>query len=628
MDRSSANDKLREEISEAIRGGSFEEAAALLRAYLREPLTSSRAGYAVSRIEEISQHLDLPEVRIAFARSYTVEPLVPILRARCFAAGLDAEVRVGDFGTHAQDLLDPESPLVEFSPRVVILAVRTHDLLPELWKGPTPRNPRELVDQSLRDVGGWIESFRRASEAHVVIQGFELPPALPRGIHEGQPVSNARDAIWELNRGLRRLAGNRRGVHVLDYAALIERFGRSHWHDERKWLMARLPVSGNHLVHLVDEIMRFVHPLTGRVAKALVVDLDNTLWQGVIGEDGMDGIRMGAELPGAPFRALQEAILSLRERGILLAVCSKNNPADALEVLEKHPDMLLRPRHLSALRINWKDKATNLREIAEQLNIGVDSLAFLDDHHVEREWVRARLPEVWVVECPDDPMKRPEALLGSPVFERVAVSSEDRRRPRFYAEERSRKESEQEAASLEEFYQSLEMRVEPVAPGPLNIARLAQLTQKTNQFNLTTRRHSEQEIQRMLDHSKTRVLAIRVSDRFGDSGIVGVAILVLEGNACEIETFLMSCRVIGRGVETALLSHVTEEAEREGATHLRGWFRPTRKNRPARDFYRDHGFDKVEVVGDDVRWELDLSTHGIGPPPWIEIVAAQEVHSP
>lgn len=620
-------EEVRQQITRAVQSGSYGTAEGLLRDLARQPLTGRLAAFVVAWLEEIDAHLDLPELRVAVSRSYTVEPLVPLLRARCLAAGWNARVHLGDFGTYAQDLLDPTGPLVRFRPDLLLLALRTADLLPDLWRDEPGHDALRDADRAATEIESWITTFRKTSTAHVVMQNFELPPTLPRGVHDAQDEANARDAVWEFNRRLRALCRQQTGVFVLDYQGLVERHGRRAWHDERMWQMARLPIAGNHLIDLVDEWMRFVHPLTGRLAKALVVDLDDTLWGGVVGEDGLEGIRIGADISGAPFLALQEAILGLRRRGILLAICSKNNPADALDVLENHPEMKVRPTDFSAMRINWQDKAKNLREIAAELNIGLDSLAFLDDSHVEREWVRDQLPEVFVVECPENPMARVETLLGSPIFERVSISAEDEARPQLYAAERHRSESLESAGSLEEFLASLEMSVESVEADSMTIPRIAQLTQKTNQFNLTTHRYSTQEVETLAADPQWRVLAIRVKDRFGDSGIVGVAMLSFHQATCELDTFLLSCRVIGRGVETALLWHCLEVARAQNCQFVDGIFIPTRKNQPASTFLADHGFEAASEQKSNTRWRLDLDDHKVAVPDWIDFVPTVPVES-
>ena len=350
----------------------------------------------------------------------------------------------------------------------------------------------------------------------------------------------------------------------------------------------------------------------------MAVDLDNTLWGGVIGEDGMNGIRLGAEYPGAAFQELQRALLDLSRRGILLAVCSKNNPADAMEALSGHPGMVLQPRDFAAMRINWNDKAQNLREIAAELNIGLDTIAFLDDNPVERQQVREQAPEAIVIHLPEDPMGYAQAVRDCPWFERLTLSEEDLRRGELLrGAARARRNWKRSVTSKEDFYRSLEQVAEIAPVNPQTLARVSQLTQKTNQFNLTTRRYTEQQIAEMAASPAWRVWTLRVKDRYADNGLVGVAIAELDGEVCEIDSFLMSCRVIGRTVETAFLAHLAADARQQGATVLQGWFLPTKKNAPAREFYRDHGFEAAERTEEGVLWRLDLHEKEIRTPEWI-----------
>lgn len=350
-----------------------------------------------------------------------------------------------------------------------------------------------------------------------------------------------------------------------------------------------------------------------------MVDLDNTLWGGVIGEDGMQGIKLSAEYPGAAYQALQRVMLDLARRGILLAVCSKNNLEDAMEAIETHPGMLLRSKNFAAMRINWTDKAQNLREIAAELNIGIDSLAFMDDNPVEQEQVRAALPEVTVIDMPADPVDYATALRECPAFERLTLSAEDQQRTSFYVAERERSQAEQTFQTKEDFYRYLEQEAEISPVLPATLARISQLTQKTNQFNLTTRRYSEPQIAEMAAKPDWQVLSIRVRDRFGDHGLVGVAITRDEKETCEIDAFLLSCRVIGRTVETALLSYLAQSAAARGRQRLSGWFFPTKKNAPAKEFYSQHGFQLHTQNGQGSLWELDLKQHPIPWPEWIKL---------
>jgi FkbH-like protein len=455
----------------------------------------------------------------------------------------------------------------------------------------------------------------------LIIHDLEQPLYPSFGVFDAQLQAGQAAVIRNLNSELRALARTQRGVYVFDYDDLLARHGRCNWHDERKWLTARMPISASHLIHLANEWLRYLVPLRGKLAKALVVDLDNTLWGGIIGEDGMAGIKLGPEYPGAAFQSFQRALLDLTRRGILLAVCSKNNPADALEALREHPGMVLRPEHFASIRIGWTEKTEGLREIAAELNIGIDALAFVDDNPFEREQVRASLPEVTVIDLPDDPLHYVAALRACPALERLTLSEEDQQRTSMYAQQRERSQAEQSFRSKEDFYQFLQQEAEISPATPLTLARIAQLTQKTNQFNLTTRRYTEQQISDLAASAGWQVLSIRVRDRFGDHGLVGVAITHDHDDTCEIDTFLLSCRVIGRTVETALLSYVANGASARARRRLVGRFVPTKKNAPAREFYSQHGFQLESQNGDGAVWTLNLHEKQIDCPAWINLVS-------
>lgn len=561
---------------------------------------AASAGYAVSCYERIRENLVLRPCRWAVVRSFTVEPLIPIVKAGAYVAGVALDVHVGEFNAWAQEMIDPESALYRFQPDIVVLAVQSRDL---------------TFDSAQARLADCIAAFRRNSNAALIVHTLEQPIVPAAGLLDAQDPEGEAEAVRRINRGLIEAAKQYRGVYLLDYDALVARHGRDRWGDERKWLTARLPIASANLPHLAAEWLRFLHPLTGKAAKCVAVDLDNTLWGGVIGEDGMNGIKLGPEYPGAAFQQVQRALLDLKKRGILLAVCSKNNPADAMEALSGHGGMILQPRDFAALRINWNPKAQSLREIAAELNIGLDSVAFLDDNPVERQHVREQAPEAIVIDLPQDSMAFARVIRECPWFERLSLSQEDRQRGEYYAVQRERAELERSVSSKEDFYRSLEQVCEISTVNAGTLARVAQLTQKTNQFNLTTKRYAEQEIAAMGNGSGWRVWSLNVKDRYADNGLVGVAISKLEDGVCEIDTFLMSCRVIGRTVETALLAKVAADARDRGARVLRGRFMPTRKNAPAADFYKDHGF----VESEEGLWSFELGENTIEVPAWIRI---------
>lgn len=590
---------MRDEIDQLVSSGKGYDARNRMGELWRSSTTVATASFLLARLDSLRRLIPLQPWKLFLARSFTVEPMIPLLRAEALLAGIDLAVATGEFNTWMQEMLDPGSRLYQFQPDGIVLAA-----------------PDAALDQ-LRSA---LTVLRERSHAHVVLH------TLPAGLHPRSGVFDAKleDGEWAQLQGhntrLRALAREFRGVHVLDYDALVARHGREKWGDELKWLTMRLPVAAPNLIHLVREWMKFLHPLTGKLSKAAVVDLDNTLWGGIIGEDGMEKIRLGPEYPGAAYQAVQRVLLDLHERGILLAIASKNNPQDALEAIDHHPGMLLSRRHFAAMRINWVNKAANLREIAAELNIGIETLAFIDDNPAEREQVRRELPEVAVIELPREPLAYAGVLRDCPWFERLALSEEDKVRGSLYAAERERRETEQSCATPEEFYSSLQQEIAISPVQPTTLERTAQLTQKTNQFNLTTRRYSDQELAAVAGRPDQRVFTMRVKDRFADNGLVGVAIVRYDAEVCDIEVLLLSCRVIGRTVETAMLSYLADRARERGCARLEGWFLPTKKNAPAAQFYAQHGFLQVEETAAGTRWSYPLS-QPIPWPEWIRLIS-------
>jgi FkbH-like protein len=364
---------------------------------------------------------------------------------------------------------------------------------------------------------------------------------------------------------------------------------------------------------------RILAPLTTRQAKVLVVDLDNTLWGGVLGEDGVHGIQIGNDFPGVFYRSLQRTILDLSQRGIVLAISSKNNEPEALEALANHPGMLLRPQHFSSTRINWRPKAESIVEIAAELNVGVDAIAFLDDNPAEREAVRSMLPQVQVIELPADPARYSETVREFNGFERLTLSSEDSRRARYYLEEHQRRAEQAAAGTLEDFLHSLEIVVKMSPVDAASLGRAAQLTQKTNQFNLTTKRYTEADLSALLRTADWAIYTLSAQDRFGDNGIVGIAIMKCAANGpAEIDSLLLSCRVIGRGIERAFLALLAKAALAAGSRTMEGWFLPTAKNAPAANLYSDSGFECIEEGSNGSRrWKADLRSAQFAIPAWI-----------
>jgi FkbH-like protein len=578
------------------------------------PAAYAKAARAIQRRESYQR------VRIALLSSFTVDPLRPYLEVEVARQGLAADVYVAPFNTVAQELLDASSGCAKRAAEVVFVAQRLVDVCQPLavdFLSLSTENIQTLAGRIVTDAVGMVEGFRRHSSAAVVVHNFALPRYAGLGIHEAMAASSQTGMIRALNTSLTAALTTIPGVWVLDYDRVAATVGYRHADNEKLDYLGRAPLSAPTLPELARVQAAFVQAILGRHAKCLVLDLDETLWGGVLGEAGPSGILIGDEYPGSVYRDFQRALRQLNRRGILLAINSKNNASDVEEAFRARPEMVLQLDHFAARRVNWQDKPANMREIADELNIGLDSLVFFDDNPAERARMRAVLPHVRTLEVPADPLGYVQTLDQSRAFDSLNFTDEDRRRGQMYRAQADRISLERSATSLEEFLQSLEMSVSVRAADESTLPRVTDLVQKTNQFNMTTRRHPAAALARMAADSRFGVLYLRLRDRFGDQGIVGVAVLEQQGSTAVIDTFLMSCRVIGRNVETAMLSAITEWAALRHLTALEGDVVRTTKNTPARDVYQRHGFSEVFSAGGSARWRLPLDRAGVAPPPHI-----------
>jgi FkbH-like protein len=440
----------------------------------------------------------------------------------------------------------------------------------------------------------------------IIQNNFDAPPWRTFGNLEMSQTGALGNFIDRVNRELSARAPRWVSIHDLD--GLAAAIGRWNWGDERFFHLAKLPCAPEHLTRYAHNVAALISARLGRSRKCLVLDLDNTLWGGVIGDDGLAGINIGqGDAIGESYVAFQRYAKALGERGVILAVCSKNEEANAREPFEKHSEMVLRLGDISCFVANWEDKAANLRRIARELNIGLDSLVFVDDNPAERSLVRRLLPEVAVPEIPADPAEYVRAVEQYRYFEVVSLSNEDFRRTEYYRANAQRQQTASNVTDLDEFLRSLEMRgwIGPI--GEVELDRSVQLIGKSNQFNLTTRRHSAADIQRMLASPDWVTRVVKLVDRFGDNGLISVLLAHEQDDALAIDTWLMSCRVLKRGVEHLLLNNLVIAARERGLKRLTGEFIPTAKNVIVKNHYADLGFTKVEADGDGRSlWELPI----------------------
>jgi len=552
-----------------------------------------------------------PAVRLAILGSSMVSHLIPAIRVAFMRRGLWAEVYTNPFGQYLQDLMDPGSELHAFKPNVVLFAF---DARHALGKTSAARDAA-ASDRAIEDAADHCKQvweIARQAFACPLIQQTILPlfPGL-MGNNEHRLPGSPQAMVTRINQRIRQLA-DETGVDILALDARATQDGIANWHDPVLWHRAKIEIAPPMAPLYGDLVARIVAAQRGRSYKCLVLDLDNTLWGGVIGDDGVEGIVLGqGSAAGEAFIAFQDYAQRLSERGIILAVCSKNDEKIALAPFADHPDMVLKRSSFASFVANWSDKAANLRAIAAEINIGLDALVFADDNPFERNLVRRELPMVAVPELPEDAAFYAQCIADGGYFESVRMTAEDFSRAGQY-QANAERESARQTTDLPTYLKSLEMQMQATPFDSVGQARITQLINKTNQFNLTTRRYAERDVEAAMADKDAVTFQIRLADKYGDNGMIAIVIAKPSQSAGEltIDTWLMSCRVLGRQVEHATLNLLVDEARRRGYRAVIGEFRPTEKNGLVRDHYAKLGFQE-DGTGDagGSFWRLPLENY-------------------
>ena len=596
-------------------------ANALLDQVHRQPTIANIALAARALGPHRSAFATVP-LRLACLSSFTFEPLKSALELQGLRAGFAFDVHIGPYGQFDRELIDPSSGTAAFKPDVVLLAVRLNDVCPAVYDGfnaLASGEAQRLVEDWTARMQSALTTFRSHSTATVLVQNYELPAWPALGIADaGAPLSQSA-LIEKANAALREIASSMENVYVMDYDAHVARHGRARWADRRMSLYARIPVAAEHYWSLAGFYVQHLRPLYGLSKKVLVLDADNTLWGGVVGDVGIEGIALGRDYPGSAYVALQRRVLDLYHRGVVLCIASKNEPGSVEEVLDRHPEMVLRREHFAALRVNWRSKPENLQELAAELNLGIDSFVFVDDSPVECELVRTALPQVKTVALPSEPAEYTAAVEALGCFEQWSISAEDRQRGALYRAEAGRRSLQTAAVDMPTFYRQLEMEMTLGVNERASAGRAAQMTQRTNQFNMHTIRCSEDDIRRFMASGDTLVVTLALKDRFGDNGTVGLAVVKKGRDEWVLHLLLMSCRILGRTVEQAFVDWIAARASAAGASKLVGEFVPTKKNAPFAGFYHSCGFAAGPADAGLQRWKKSLDDKPPTPPDWLKI---------
>lgn len=539
------------------------------------------------RNSEANPRSEHPTFRISILRNYTVEAILPLLKFHCFRNGVTPVITVGDYDNVQQEILNTSSHVYETKPDLIIVSLLLEHLDPASISVAWDSSAAQATVLSM------LNDLVAKTSVPAIVNTFISPLHSEDGIGAARHSEHRVSKVHELNAAIRRFAREHADhVFVLDWERILMRLGEQLAIDYRFNYLYRAPFKKDFNEACAAEIGKIVRLLRGGVKKCLVLDCDNTLWGGVIGEDGLDGIALNPhEYPGRCYYEFQRSVLNLVEQGVLVALCSKNNADDVFEALDKHPHCLLKRSHLAAWRIDWNNKAANLTALAQELNLGIDSFVFVDDSAVECQLIRQTAAEVTVLQVPGNPYDLPRLLYSEGWFDTLSVSSEDRQRTSMYVAERERSEFKSRYVNVDEYLQSLELAASVYRARDEDLARVAQLVGKTNQFNLTTRRHPEVVIRDYAADPDWAVYVMKARDRFAELGVIATLIAHRTARIGTVDTLLMSCRALGRRLEEVFVDDCLSELETQwGIAEWRAEYVVTRKNGQVRDFWERMGF--------------------------------------
>ena len=546
----------------------------------------------------------LKSIRVAVLGDSATQFLSQALRGTGYDYGLDLNIWEADFNQIERQVFDPTSELYEFNPEIVVIFHSSHKLLGRYNK-LKPAAYSTLADSQMELIDGINSSIGLNCSAKIICFNYTEIDDTVFGNYSGKFESSFIFQLRKLNYQLMQYASGHAGFYICDLSSIQNLHGRKTFFQPSIYINSEMVVSIEIMPDVASRTLDLISAMNGRVNKCLILDLDNTTWGGVIGDDGLENIQIGSLGIGKAFTEFQYWAKKLKNRGIILAVCSKNTESVAKEPFEKHPDMVLRLDDIAVFVANWNNKADNIRLIQSILNIGFDSMVFLDDNPFERNIVRENIPGIIVPELPEDPAEYLEYLYSLNLFETVSYSNEDAERTKQYQVEAKRSIMQKSFVNEDDFLKSLDM-VSVIEPfNKFNTPRVAQLSQRSNQFNLRTVRYTESDIETISTSEKHLSFSFTLEDKFGDNGLICVIILEKEDSeTLFIDTWFMSCRVLKRGMENFVTNTIVQSGIRHGFKRLKGEFIPTAKNGMVEDHYKNLGF-----TFDNGFWFLDLKSY-------------------
>ncbi len=559
--------------------------------------------------ELLAENKFLIDLRIAILGGSSTQEIKAVLELFLLNRGIKPIFYESEYNKWYEDCMFENKELEDFQPQIVYIHTSfVNLLLPTVTD--SEEETREKIDENYqRFYNCWV-NLKKKYQCSIIQNNFELPFYRTLGNIDPSQINGKTRFVCELNSKFADYARYNSGFYINDINYLSSTMGLSNWYDRNLYYLSKFALSYDSIPHLCYNLTSIICAILGKNKKCLVLDLDNTLWGGIIGDDGVYNIKIGHETPvGESFLEFQKYVLELKKRGVILAVCSKNDPEIAKKGFE-HPDSLLKVDDFIAFYANWKPKHLNIVEIAKDINIGLDSIVFIDDNPVERAIVRDNLTDVTVPEVVgEDPWTYIQALEDGKYFETITISDDDLKRNQTYVENNQRKKLETQFASYEDFLRNLHMQAEVKPFIPLYMDRITQLTNKTNQFNLTTKRYTRSEIEQISKDKSFITLYGRLVDKFGDNGIVSVIIGNIKDYNLHVDLWLMSCRVLKRNFEITMFQELLKLAKCQNIRNIYGYYYKTKKNAMVENIYSDFGFKKISDCNGDTTWMLNIEDY-------------------
>jgi len=596
------------------------------RSLIRDALESGRPSAIAAALDAAHKQAAIhqaPAFSLGISSTFTLGPQQPALELGLSTIPSNPQIVISDHDTIEQDLLDPASPLLVQPLDALLVLWRAEELMAELLRRRhmlSKDQRHEIIDQAAGRVQQLVSAYTEASPLPLFLSTLPSSLMMAGDVMETNQPAGILAAIARLNETVLACAAENPGVHVFDFAGWTQR-QKTGWYSSKMDFVAKQPIAAQAAPFFGSYLAEHFRPLVGPMKKVLAVDLDNTLWGGVLGEDGIAGLSIGQDYPGKLYWRVQELVASLKARGVILILLSKNNAADMEEAFATRSDMPLSLTDFTVIKANWRPKADNLQEAIDELRLGLDSVVFIDDQAIEREAMRFHLPDVEVPEIGEDPLEVIEMLAQNPWFARYGLTDADLQRSEDYLRESERRKLRAASSNLETFLRSLEMRMTVDPLGTATIPRAAQMCARTNQFNVTTKRHSEADLAAFVADDGIYFTAT-LSDRFSNQGIIALCLgRPINGASdvreIEIDSLLISCRALGRGVERALFAAFVASAARAGYARIRASFLKTKKNGQCENLFADLGMS-LETSGPDAKhYVLELPAT-VDAPDWIE----------